>query len=108
MREIEFRAWDKVGAWMVGDATVKDRLNSFPKTWELMQYTGLKDTIGAKIYEGDRIIHHSRNSEFPHPVIFDQDQAAWCGDYGLKYPLTKAELEEVVVVGNIYEDASRD
>ena len=53
MREIKFRAWDKVGEQMLGDRVVKGRFLTLAKTWELMQFTGLKDKNGKEIYEGD-------------------------------------------------------
>ena len=67
MREIKFRAWNKVTGVMfsVGEymppaspaftgSVSDDNLNAFPLTeCDLMQYTGLKDKNGKEIYEGD-------------------------------------------------------
>ena len=121
MREIKFRAWDtrlpfkKEGEHILKEMIYFD-LFELDETYicesgtylegdcKLMQYTGLKDKKGVEIYEGDLITHESRNAKQPHSVLFNLGLAAWCGDYGLKYPLQESELEEVEVIGNIYEN----
>ena len=58
MREIKFRAWNKISKTMYGNSiyNCKDSFDmqlKHPQIYELMQYTGLKDKNGVKIYEGD-------------------------------------------------------
>ena len=66
MREIKFRAWDKenkvmINAIFVGLGKVYGMTKTFKPSKELedvilMQYTGLKDKNGKKIFEGDIVI----------------------------------------------------
>jgi len=58
MRDIKFRAWDKVSKTMYTDAINNcvdsfDLILKYPQVYEVMEYTGLKDKNDVEIYEGD-------------------------------------------------------
>lgn len=62
MREIKFRAWNKINKTMleIFDNTTQKEwfLPNCKEHYEIMQYTGLKDKNGKEIYEGDVFVHH--------------------------------------------------
>lgn len=115
-REIKFRAWNGKKMLIVGDMHW-----SVHKGWSwnsrrnkegmynygsgnLMQYTGLKDTNGIAIYEGDIVSHNWLTAT----VVFDRGgfRAMYRGDehfYGGSnyYDLLIAGVE---VVGNIHQN----
>lgn len=69
------------------------------------QFTGLTDKNGKEIYEGDVIIHAGRNGGKPHSIVYDLEKAAFCGSYGLNYPLQSGEFysDQIEVIGNIHD-----
>lgn len=103
MREIKFRAWDESQRYMAYQGspdleTIQSFMHHFGDK-ELMQFTGLKDKNGLKIYEGDTLNIGT--------VVFER------GVFGV-YPEYTDELVPVAewsivsreVVGNIYENKS--
>jgi len=55
MREIEFRAWNEKTKTMSPAFNLRDVANRWAviEDREIMQFTGLRDSTGAKIFEGD-------------------------------------------------------
>jgi len=112
MRTIKFRAWDKrvnmmflvrEMFWLVGGLQVDDGATTqrgfATKDFEIMQYTGLKDKNGKKIYEGD--ILKTQGTEPQYDTVSWNDNGYWeC--MGFKGKIIK-ELE-FEVIGNIYEN----
>lgn len=114
MREIKFRAWDKINKDMFNVESINFQERKVYRDIvsyrefndiELMQYTGLKDMRGKEIYEGD-ILFESFGERY-YKVIFENGsfRAEFKGDFE-EYSL---DLIDVVaqgceVVGNIYEN----
>lgn len=124
MREIKFRAWDKLNKKIVtsglsinldttdrvipisfsqGDLSYcrDNDVSSVPNVHtdiELMQWTGLKDKNGVEIYEGD-IVKWSNKT---YKVVWYEKIAGFVMEYnGIERPDIEFECE---IIGNIYEN----
>ncbi len=137
MREIKFRAWDKKKKRMMyyplgvgihldkGDeetisyGTGMNTVTVHPKskTYQLMQYTGLKDENNKEIYEGD-ILQDDNDDIFEVkfgklPLDKSRDcvctyEAFYCKGYGQLGQAPSYECQEIrewmKVIGNIYKN----
>lgn len=120
MRDIEFRAWDKAFKKMV---TIEDDLplyyepdnglhagyslpNGDWNSLELMQYTGLKDKNGKKIFEGDVVrilICKGMVEKFRSEVSFYEGSfMIACENY--QESLSDYEQSQIEIIGNKYEN----
>ena len=117
MREIKFRAWDKVKREMFEPKEfVRNHYALNCQTdlvglifsgmenaqhFELMQFTGLKDKNGKEIYEGD-ILQWGKYDKYK--VIWNKRDCGFVVEW-LKKPTIHEELDsDFTIIGNIYEN----
>lgn len=126
MREIKFRAWEKEihedGEVYGGEMyyseecdgkrragfTIKADSAYSNEQFVWMQYTGLKDSQGKEIYEGDVVkIHHEKYKNSKDMAVIEwQDR---CGRFianrkNMAEDCTMTMSEYFEVIGNIYEN----
>ena len=131
MREIKFRAWDKVcremfynselanGDMMVicldGEIQLSDDDTYKPDDFILMQYTGLKDKNGKEIYEGDilRLWRSTGKNGEPRGEYYKPFPVEYCELWTQFVVVDKANKAQMgiwqafgafEVIGNIYEN----
>lgn len=124
-REIEFRAWLKDEKRMIDVRAIDfdDDGNilsvNYPEgksysgydgdNIELMQYTGIKDKNGVKIFEGDIVIYKYQNDDLKTKkltVFFDEEDCSFSLAYKGKPHMyvEKDDAKYYKVIGNIYEN----
>ncbi|MFA5166572.1 MAG: YopX family protein [Candidatus Paceibacterota bacterium] len=126
MREIKFRAYDRKEKKMIPSVGFYDSdcgrilveesymlgggetynfydfdVNTQQNRFELMQYTGLKDSTGKEIYEGDIVEYESEDDGYTSKgmVAFNEG----CFDVNNSIELYLA-YRQCSVIGNIYEN----
>ena len=99
-RVLNFRIWNTKTQEMLEDAPVSGTLNDLLswRDFHFLQFTGLKDRNGQKIYEGDIITH----GQYWYKVEF-QD-GCFCVKTDSGYDLLWKIATHSEVQGNIYEN----
>lgn len=123
MREIKFRGKDYIDKWRYGDLVqekwgkgIAIMIKKDKITWSVLeqtvgQYTGIKDTNGKEIYEGDiiRIKSEFDNTEIICEIIyldgaFRTKKFIFGSYYDCLYYWYANDCE-LEVIGNIYENS---
>ena len=123
MREIKFRAWDKVDGIWCNYKIIDGRvyfLDNDTGLWytkyrdfDLMQYTGVNDINNVEIYEGD-IVEISKETSYLKDtaiVKFDEYSASFvlvvkdddCGYLSYNFSSHYDKIISYKIIGNIYE-----
>ena len=126
MREIKFRAWNKITRRMITDhlswgLELNFGFSNLTSNWIMMQSTGLLDKQGKEVFEGDVLLVQSelilirtgektgKMSSKKYQVVWSDKIAGFCGkdEQGKisAWAMSKDIVEEFhKIIGNIYEN----
>lgn len=110
-REIKFRIWDlDTKEWVkshrtqlvIRPLTGTVTEGSITPNIILNQYTGLKDSKGVEVYEGD-IVNHWKKSWKEEPYIYNKFVVKWIQDDS-RNGWNIVPEQKLEVIGNIFEN----
>lgn len=112
MREIKFRAFDsekeEMLLWENRNNSIKDggwelEMILQDDSFEVMQYTGLKDKNGKEIFENDIVKIDSWEPKI-HEVVFDRGAFCFRSGKDDNFYNDCKYLEQGEVIGNVFEN----
>jgi uncharacterized phage protein (TIGR01671 family) len=105
-RELKFRIWYYDQKKFDYNVELKDFSKySFPLYWcKVQQYTGLKDSKGVDIYEGDIVKIEDKEEVRIYDIVFSHGYFGLNRGSKFKHALMYPYTEIIEVIGNIFEN----